>query len=366
MIYLEPVPYVLGLIDRLRASWQGKIDVFFVGKDLTQAWDLPLERTDFGLLPQRWWAAMRFIWRLLQSNNCCLLHLAGWGHSLLLTSSLFARLRAIPLSVESDTPLPPTALPLRVRLKRLLHPLLFKVPAVFLPGGRRQAQYLRHYGVPDSRMHVAQMTVDVSAISRHVKAIGKPERMRLRTRFHLNSNSVVFLYVGRLEAHKGIDDLLHAFNMLHHARQNVELLIVGDGSERGKISMNTHANARIHATGRLQGKDLLDAYSVTDVLVLPSHFEPWGLVVNEAMAAGLPVIVSNRLGCIDDLVESGKTGLIVPAENPHALYKAMENLSLDCLLRRRMAEGARQRIAGWTLENEAANVINAWKEVLNL
>ena len=120
----------------------------------------------------------------------------------------------------------------------------------------------------------------------------------------------------------------------------------------------------IRYAGRLSGDAVWEAYNVVDVFVLSSRFEPWGLVVNEAMAAGLPVIVSERVGCIDDLVRPEETGLIVAAHSPGTLLAAMEQMATQPETRRRMAAEAGRRIAGWTLENEAANVMTAWREAL--
>lgn len=363
-LYLEPTPYILGLVERLQGGWPGPVDVCFVARDLSQAWGLSSAGPDAATLPQGHFAASRILWKGLRSGRYRLLHLAGWGHPLLLTAILMSRLLEIPVVVESDTPLAQGPMSWRKRFKRVLHPLLFRLPSMFLPGGQRQAEYLRHYGVGPERIHVAQMTVDVTAIMRHIDAVGPGARPCLRDRVGLSAASVVFLYVGRLEAHKGVDDLLEAFRRLRAERTDVELLVVGDGSLRERLQADAMSVAGVRIAGRLQDGALLDAYALADVFVLPSRFEPWGLVVNESMAAGLPVIVSDQVGCIDDLVVADSTGLVVPARDPTALYSAMHRLAVDAATRHRMAESARERIAGWTLENEAVNVIHAWREVI--
>ena len=93
-------------------------------------------------------------------------------------------------------------------------------------------------------------------------------------------------------------------------------------------------------------------------------FEPWGLVVNEAMAAGLPVIASERVGCVDDLVVDGKTGVVIGADSPSSLAKAMTRLADDAPLRQAMGVAARQRISSWTIEAEAKIVVGAWHRAL--
>lgn len=363
LIYMEPTDYVLGLIVHLRLAWRGAIEVRFVGRNLSQDWNLPLPRPDMAILPNSRVAAVRHLFQELRPDRYSLLHLAGWGHPVLLAALLIAKLRGIPVAVESDTQLFPAKISRRQRVKRLLHPLLFRLPAVFLPGGQRQAAYLRHYGVGGGRIRIVQMTVDVTAIAQHRAGIGPEERQRLRQRFELPEQAVVFVYVGRLEPLKGVTDLLNAFGELREQQHDAALLIVGDGSLREKVEAAASSEPGIRVVGRLQGTKLLDAYAVADVFVLASHFEPWGLVVNEAMAAGLPVIVTDRVGSSDDLVMPGGNGLVVKAEDSMALSAAMARLACDLALRRLMGEQAASKIAGWTLENESARVVAAWSEI---
>jgi glycosyltransferase involved in cell wall biosynthesis len=295
-----------------------------------------------------------------------LVHLAGWGHPLLLAARVAAWLRRIPVTMESDTPLP-VGLPFWKRaVKRLLYPMLFKLPSRFLPGGSRQAAYLRHYGVAGEKISIAQMTVDVAVIMRHIDGIDRAQRAKIRRDLGLPDDATVFLYVGRMEPHKGLQELIEAFGTLpQDVRSPAVLLLVGDGAMNEMLSRAVKANPRIRWSGRLSGLALLDAYAVADVFVLASRFEPWGLVVNEAMAAGLPVIATDRVGCVDDLALQSETGLVVPAESPDALADAMKSLLLDRPLREKMARNARSVIAGWTLENEAEIIVNTWKKLLN-
>ena len=88
------------------------------------------------------------------------------------------------------------------------------------------------------------------------------------------------------------------------------LAVAGDGSLRAHVeAIAAKPDCRVTYLGRLSGDDVLRSYLAADLLVLPSLFEPWGLVINEAMACGLPVIVSDRVGCADDLVRPAETGL---------------------------------------------------------
>jgi glycosyltransferase involved in cell wall biosynthesis len=302
------------------------------------------------MLPAGRVAAARMLWGKLNRRTYDLVHLAGWGHPLLLWALLVAALRGVPVTIESDTHVVRAASGWKDAVKRLAYPLLFRIPRVFLPGGSPQAAYLRAFGVPASRIEIAQMTSDVAAIERHVR-----ENPAKRAK----GGPVRFLYLGRLEPHKGVADLLQAFDTLRKEGIKAELLIAGDGSLRGVVEQAA-ADSAIRYLGHLSGERVWDAYAQADVFVLPSRIEPWGLVVNEAMAAGLPVIVTDRVGCAQDLVRDGVSGIVTPGEDPARLAGAMKTLYLDADRRARMAAAGRDIIGGWTLDDAAANTIRAW------
>jgi glycosyltransferase involved in cell wall biosynthesis len=105
---------------------------------------------------------------------------------------------------------------------------------------------------------------------------------------------------------------------------------------------------------------VIRAYNCADIGVVPSIFEPWGLVVNEAMAVGLPVIASDRVGCVDDLVKHGKTGMVYHAGSPEELSRVMLHLLESPKKRIQMGLGGRRLISGWTLEQQARTTVAAW------
>lgn len=362
MLMLEPTPYILGFVREVKSLWIGAVEVTFVERNLSQPWakcDVEDKVLPVGLI-----SAARELWACLKPGRYALVHLAGWSHPFILMALLICALRGIPTTVESDTPHRAEPVGWRPWVKRMLYPWLFRLPSLFLPGGSRQAAYFRKYGVQEKRIRVAQMTVDVDAMMAHQATVPSERRNRIRERQGLTEGHVVFLFVGRLESHKGIQELLDAYGELRkRAAVECALVVVGDGTCRHEIDKAAEQMPGIVVAGRLTGADLLDVYAAADVFLLPSLKEPWGLVINEAMAFGLPVIATNAVGCVDDLVEPGINGLIVPPGNSAALAQAMQRLASDGELRRTWGAAARERIRPWSLRNEAERVVGAWQEV---
>ena len=149
-------------------------------------------------------------------------------------------------------------------------------------------------------------------------------------------------FLGRLDPVKRVPDLLHAMSVLD---DRFVLDVFGDGEERARIEaeierLHIHRRVTLHGvTSQPQA-----AIAQMDILVLPSEAEGFGLVLIEAMAAGVPVVATNVPG-VRDVVEHGKTGLLVPVASPNALARAIERIATDEPLRARLIDQARREVA---------------------
>lgn len=358
VLQTEPTPYFLGFARELAFCVDGEVDVFFASENSSQPWNLSLDGHNATVLPTNLLQAAIMLYRALRNNGYHVAYIAGWGEWLMRFALFVCWFRNIPVVVESDTPLP-VGLPLWKRtIKRMVYPILFKIPAMMLPFGTRQAEYFRHYGVEDQRITVIRYTVDVEHIMQLCTELGQAGRMTTRKRLGFSNDDVVFIFVGRLHEYKGIRVLLESFSILSVDNRNVRLLVVGDGPERDLLQNTINQNTRITYTGRLDQESVIEMQHAADVAVLPSLFEPYGLVIHESMAAGLPVIVSDRVGCNDDLLFNKGTGLIVPVGNSAVLAQSMNLLCADPLLREKLAASGKDLITAWTLAN-CARTVNA-------
>ena len=360
MIFIEPAPYILGLLQALIPICLGQIDVLFLEKNKTQEWNSTLSK-EWLIFPKSFTQKIRLIKNIFIRNQYDLIHIAGWGEPIFLLIILLAKFKGVPVSIETDTPLHYTKFWKSV-IKKIFYPPLFSLIRLFLPGGIRQTKYLQYYGVSSERIYPVQMTVDTSYIKKVAATLTKNDRQRICERYAIQNDHTVFLYVGRLELYKGITDLISAFSLVSQSKTT--LLIAGDGSLRKNIEEVVKQDNRIRYVGRQLDTSLIEHYYAADVLVLPSRSESWGLVINEAMAVGRPVIVSDRVGCIDDLVTHRETGLIYNAENIAELKNSLEymiDVTDECKI---MGKNAAIKIADWTLENEAKKICQAWDKLV--
>jgi len=242
---------------------------------------------------------------------------------------------------------------LRHPFKEALKRFLFRrVDAIETPGEDGKAFAMR-YGAPPERIFFATHTVDNAYFDAEVSAM-LPERSAFRRELGLEGTT--FLYVGRLWWGKGVNYLLSAFESIQHqCAEPISLLLVGDGSEEIRLRQTCAEKGILNVVfvGFQQKPDLPRYYALADVLVFPTLGDPYGLVVDEAMACGLPVISTSAAGEIRDRIEDGVNGYIVPPEDSVVLAERMVYLARNPDLRARMGRISTEKIRGRTPERWA-------------
>ena len=165
-----------------------------------------------------------------------------------------------------------------------------------------------------------------------------------------------YLFVGRLIERKGIEVLLDAFRDV----EGGELWVAGDGPLASRVEKAAADDARVRVLGHVEAAQLDDLYSRVDVLVLPSHYDVWGLVVNEAQAYGLPVIATDQVGAAADTIDPGVNGFVVPAGSSPALAHAMGEVARwSTYERERCAERCRVKLDERSLDRAADAFLDA-------
>jgi len=229
----------------------------------------------------------------------------------------------------------------------------------FVVPGKSAAAYAATFGVPDERIFVAPNAVDNAFFSREAAAV-RSRAAEMRRRFGLPES--YFLCVGRLVFTKGVFDLLEAYSRLApELRARSELFFVGDGIEQPDLEARAAAihPGAVRFAGFAHREQLPVYYALADALVFPTHTDPWGLVVNEAMACGIPIVATDAGGCVIDLVQDGWNGYVVPKRAPEKLCGALAKIAGAMDLNAVMGARSAQRIQQNSPEACAAGFVAA-------
>lgn len=232
--------------------------------------------------------------------------------------------------------------------------------------GEKSKTYLERLGMPPEAIRI-RCQATANDILEKVHREAAASREELRTRLGLPARC--FIYVGRLSREKNLRALVAAFAEIKRAGgggADWGLILVGDGPERATIMRDVDERKLrdVRLAGGVGWRQVPEWFALSDVLVLPSESEPWGLVVNEAMACGVVPIVSDCCGAADDLVVNGDAGFVFQPHDHRALCEAMSRCVGDAELLSRMSGRCRQVIAEYTPGRAAERMANGIEEVL--
>jgi glycosyltransferase involved in cell wall biosynthesis len=265
--------------------------------------------------------------------------ITGW-YSVTLVRALYAARRlGVPILYRGDSHLLSGPRDWRRILWTVKTWFLLRKFAGFLSPGKRVSEYLDWFTVPDYRIFKVPHGIDNEMFARHAAPFQEPSaRAAARTAWGIDPAAFVVLFVGKLVPSKRPLNVVRAVARLG---PGASLLVVGSGPLEADVRQESQQlGVDLKLVGFLNQTELGKAYAVADCLALPSDFpETWGLVVNEALATGLPVIVSAAVGCAPDLVEDGVTGYQYPLGHIDAMANRLETV------RRRKAEGYDWRLA---------------------
>ena len=220
----------------------------------------------------------------------------------------------------------------------------------FVVPGKASREYLQSLGSAEESILIAPNAVDNDWFRTQAESV-RDRSSEFRARLVLPTRFLLF--AGRLVPEKGVFDLLEAYAELEaDTRSSVGLVFAGDGPSKTELEWQTQgiSPGTICFPGFLHREDLAGLYALADALILPTHSDTWGLVVNEAMACGLPIIVTRVAGCSSDLVEDGWNGYVVPPCDPESLGAALDFILRNPELRREMSARSVQRIRSYSPE----------------
>jgi glycosyltransferase involved in cell wall biosynthesis len=322
-----PAPFRIPLFNSLAREPDVELEVLFLSEqDPKRPYPVYADEFKFGwrilsgfgiVVKGRWIVFNRAVFRAIRHRRPSVIVIGGWNQPAFWVGAIYAHLTRIPLvgwveSTARDN-----------RLERLVTEVPKRILVhscdAFLVPGRASAEYLRSLGIDAKLIEQAPNAVDIQIFG---DAVAEARRDLAGLRNSLGLTRCTFLYVGRLDPEKGVDLLVEAFRTLA-----ADLVIVGNGSESARLARVTPANVRL--VGRLERDDLVPWYAAADAFVLPSRSDQWGMVLNEAATAGLPLVSTDAPGAAHDLIEEGVNGFRVPVGDLRALTKALARVTDD-------------------------------------
>jgi glycosyltransferase involved in cell wall biosynthesis len=368
----EPTPYRTGMLDRLAERPDLDLTVVYAATAVQQRkWGTDVRHRAVLLGGKRVPGAARVlrhdyplstgIFGALGDADPDVVVVSGWSTFASQATVGWCRRHGIPyvLLVESNER---DARPgWRRTVKSAVVPTVVGGAAEVLVVGSLARESMRARGVPDDRISVVANTVDVARLAEAADALA-PRRDALRADAGIDADDVVVLSVARLAPEKGLDTLVRAAAAAGEPRLVVAL--AGSGPERERLaSLAAELGVRLVLLPDLPWERIVERYALADVFALLSRHEPWGVVVNEAAASGLPLVLSNRVGAAYDLLEDGRNGRLVPVDDADAAGDALRELAADPALRRAMGTASREIVAAWGYEPSIERLVAVVRRV---
>jgi glycosyltransferase involved in cell wall biosynthesis len=315
-----------------------------------------LAKIPFGTLQKRLWATLR------QAQPAAIA-INGYSSKDAQLLLLWCRLHQCFPILMSDSKQDDV---IRFSWKEAIKKLLAKQYGACLCAGKPHQEYLESLGFPAERIFTGYDAIDNQFFRQHSQRV-RQNPQAYRHLPGLEDPKPFFLASGRFVPRKNFAGLVLAYNHYQgicekHNLTTWRLVILGDGPERDHILKLIRENSlenKITLAGVHSSEILTAYYGLASIFIHPALQDQWGLVVNEAMASGLPILVSQRAGCVSDLLEDGKEGFTFDPDNTEELATRMYQMSSHTVDIAKMGAAASKKISLWDVERFAESLYKA-------
>jgi glycosyltransferase involved in cell wall biosynthesis len=297
-----------------------------------------------------WSLVVPQVWNELRSGRYDVLWLHGHNYAANILALLAAKSIGMPIFMRGETHLGLPCGDIKSSLRKPLMGALYRLCDRLLAIGTANAEFYRAMRVPDEKITLVPYSVDNERFMQSASLTGG-QRAEIRRRYNVPVERPCVLYAAKFTARKRPGDMLAACCRLRSMTEaSFSVIMAGSGELEPELRAFCRANelTNVIFIGFINQSELPGVYAASDIFVLPSQDEPWGLAVNEAMCACLPIIVSREVGCAADLVEDGVNGFTPEAGDIEGLARALNSLIVDEGLRRRQGEASLARIRRWS------------------
>jgi glycosyltransferase involved in cell wall biosynthesis len=306
------------------------------------------------------WKRITGILKAIQSFKPDVVNLTGYYDIASWVILLYCKIKGIKTTLSNES----TAIDHhRNSLKEFFKSLIIKQFDGYFNFGTLSKKYLLSLGAEPKKMLVSRNCVD-NKVLKNIYQKYLPERVERQKSLKLASKNLIF--VGRLIDYKNLNLFLEAFGVAKSKSKNGwGVIILGDGDLKENLKQFVK-NSNIQNVSFQMGvswQQVPQYLALSDVLVLPSYSEPWGLVVNEAMACGLPVIVSEKCGCAIDLVKNGQNGFTFSPNDKEQLIQILLKFMNQEVDLKRMGTVSEEIIQEYSPENVAKEMYEGYKKL---
>ena len=352
----EPTPYRSPLFDRVAARAEVELTVIYAaGTVARREWDVTPKHRAVFLRGVRVPGARRLlrhdypvtpgIVHALDDARPDVVVVSGWSIFASQAAVAWCRAHRLPYLLLVSSHDRGTRASWRGAVRKAFVPRVVRGAAGGLVLGTLSRASLVANGMKPDRIRVYANTVDVNAWGERADQLAG-QRPALRAALGVEPDDVAVLSVGRLAPEKGLDTLVRAVARAGDPR--LSLVFVGSGSERERLErLARELGVRLVLLGDVRHERLPEIYVAADVFALLSTWEPWAVVVNEAAACGLPLVLSDQVGAAPDLLRDGENGALVPAGDVAAASAALRRLAADAAGRLAAGAHSRELMRGW-------------------
>lgn len=293
------------------------------------------------------------LWKELRRFKPDAICICGYHYLATIEALIYAKLNNIPITLWAGSHLLSGFI--KNPLSNLYKKMIISRFNSYVTYGTAAKEQIIRYGANPEKIFVGCNSVDVKWFIRKSQEFKEDEIKEMKKRYPPKN----ILYVGNFIAHKGVLNLIKAFQKLN--MDNVGLILVGDGIEKSVYLkyIKEHQIKNVFFEGFVQKEDIVKYYKTADVFVLPSFNEVWGLVVNEAMACGLPVISSKLAGVTQDLVKDGINGYGFDPNSIDELAKKLKFILTNEELTKQMGVKSLEIIKDKTPKNYSEKILEA-------
>ena len=343
---------------------------------LEVAWDVPLlDGYKWVLVPPRfikprlgtfWGLINPGLWKLIRQGDFDAVFVFGHPYLSCWIAIIATKLSraALIMAYDATTLEPQDGKRWKIPIKKFLLPRVFGLAEIVCGGSSGTVKLLESLAVRKERIILSPGATDTDFFRQSCRNFSRED---LRREWNVPLEATVVLFCGKLQAWKRPQDLLAAFAAARLG--GTYLLFAGEGPLRSQLegmAQDVGVADRVRFLGFLNQSKLPGAYVASDVLVLPSEYETFGLVVSEAMACGLPVVVSDHVGARFDLIESQGTGVVYPAGDVAALANVLRQILPDAERLHRMGAAARVRMQTWLPNEKLGSLLSAVEQAVDL